>query len=166
MLASERAGRHYQKSRFREDALREALKGRSAAAFERRMGNISHVRILAGLDWIQGYKPYSNPGRRIAEALCTLIGETEPDALDLVSSSADELVMSRAGRVWLSRIAYARLIGKANARVCRFPSLSPRVGGPGRGGTASISHPETFQLDGIKLSFGRSLDYTWRDDCA
>ena len=41
MLASERAGRHYQKSRFREDALREALKGRSAAAFERRMGNIS-----------------------------------------------------------------------------------------------------------------------------
>lgn len=99
MLGLERRGTPYRKSEFRARALGGALAQRSAGSFERRMGNISHLRLQAGLDWIEGYKPYGNVGRRVVDVLTAAIGVGEEEALDLLSSPDPTTVMERAFRL-------------------------------------------------------------------
>ena len=62
MLYKERKGEKYIKKEYYRE-LSEKY-GRTEKAFEYRMQNISHVRSLMELDWVQGLKPAKNVGDR------------------------------------------------------------------------------------------------------
>ncbi len=62
MLYKERRGEKYIKKNYYRE-LSEKY-GRTEKVFEYRMQNISHVRSLMELDWVQGLKPAKNVGDR------------------------------------------------------------------------------------------------------
>jgi 5-methylcytosine-specific restriction protein A len=72
--------------------------GRSEGAYERRMGNISHVMTLMGREWVSGLKPLSNVGsnilKEIQEAIAKLEGSEVDPRLEF-EAKASELVKKR-----------------------------------------------------------------------
>jgi Domain of unknown function (DUF3883) len=58
MLAEEKAGRDYNKSKYRRSLI--AAIGRKPGSIERKLQNVSAVLDEIGIPWIQGYKPLAH----------------------------------------------------------------------------------------------------------
>lgn len=71
----EQRGEKFTKKRYYEDLSKNF--GRSMAAYERRMQNISHVYSLLGRQWVKGLRPAKNVGANVLPVIESLILQHE-----------------------------------------------------------------------------------------
>lgn len=78
MQAAHISGRPFSRAELRRDLLAGPLAGRTEAAFEYRMQNISAVLEFLGRDFLPGYPPARNVGPRATRIISALLEEAVP----------------------------------------------------------------------------------------
>lgn len=91
MLAWEVAGEKYKKSEANEE-LRKSLKARSKASVELKHQNISAILDLAGLPYIQGYKPRFNFQSKLQDDVLRFISGQTAQIEKIVNAVSDAIL--------------------------------------------------------------------------